>query len=111
MSEAPEKILPVQAFVSRQFCKSGKDVGLATQVDETIEVRRFVTEPARVSVEMGMTVNLGNYESARVNVMLTVPCYFEEHDQAYEFAKAWVNKRTLEEAQEARTFAQNRASF
>lgn len=111
MSATESKILPIQAFTSRQFVRSGKDVGLAKETDETIEVRQFVTEPARVSVEMGMTVNLGNYESARVTVMLTVPCHLEEHEEAYSYAKAWVNKRTLEEAQEARSFAQNRSGF
>jgi hypothetical protein len=107
----PEKILPTQAFVTRQFVKSGKDVGDPTQTDEVLAVRRFVTEPARVSVEMGMTVNLGNYESARITVALLVPCYFEEHDGAYEYAKTWVEKRTVAEAQEARRFSQGRGPF
>lgn len=106
-----EKILAAQLFVTRQFAVSGKDVGDPSQADETLAVRRFVTEPARVSVEMGMTVNLGNYESARITVALVVPCYYEERDAAYDFAKEWVTKRTVEEAKEARRFAQTRNPF
>lgn len=106
-----DKILPSQAFINRQFVRSGKDVGPATQTEETLSVHRFVTEPARVTVEMGMTVNLGNYEAARISVSLSVPCYLEEHDNAFEYAKTWVNKRTLDEAAEARQFAANRNSF
>lgn len=106
-----EKILATQAFVTRQFAVSGKDVGDPSSADETLAIQRFVTEPARVSVEMGMTVNLGNYESARITVALSVPCYYEERDQAYEYAKRWVEKRTVEEAKEARRFAQTRSPF
>lgn len=108
MENTTAKHVPIQLFVSRQFVKDGKDVGLSKSTDELIAVRRFETEPARVTVEMGMTINLGNYEAARISVSLSAPCYFEERDLAFEFSRAWVEKRTLEEAEEARKFAQNR---
>lgn len=112
------KLQAEQVYVTRQFLKRDPNrpdskmvpVGEAQQTDETVAVHRFVTEPARVSVEMGMTVNLSNYESARIAVALHVPCYFEEHEQAYEYAKNWVEKRCLEEATEARRFAQGRTN-
>lgn len=103
-----EKVLASQVYVTRQFAKAGKDVGESTSKEEEIAVSRFVTEPARVHVEMGMTVNLGNYESCRISVAITVPCYYEEHEAAYEYARSWVEKRTLVEVQEARRFAQSR---
>lgn len=43
-----------------------------------IEVRRFETEPAYVRINAGVTKNLGNYESFRVDVSITMPCYVEE---------------------------------
>lgn len=101
----------VQAVVTRQFFKSGKEVSAPKQTDETLEVHQFITEPAKVTVEMGMTVNLGNYEAARISVTLSVPCYREEHEEAYEYARSWVEKKTLAEAGEAKRFAQQRTGF
>ena len=43
-----------------------------------IMIRPFVTSTANVSVKYGMTLNLGDYESARVDVMISCPCYKEE---------------------------------
>lgn len=48
---------------------------------ETIAVRKFVTEPAYVRVSAGTTKNMGNYESLRVDVAISVPCYVEEIDE------------------------------
>ena len=38
----------------------------------------FKTEPAYVRASAGKTCNLGNYESLRVDVAITMPCYVEE---------------------------------
>lgn len=103
-TKTQEKILPTQAFVTRPG-----NGGAAETHEETLEIHRFATEPAKVSVEMGMTINLGNYESARVSVVLAVPCYLEEVDRTFAWAKKWVEEKTLEEADEARQFAKSRA--
>jgi len=60
-------------------------------------VHAFETEPARVSVDYSLTMNLGNYESARIGVSVQVPCYKEEMDDAFAFASAWVEQRIQEE--------------
>ncbi len=49
-----------------------------TVEEDHIEVQPFESEVARVSVSKGLTVNMGNYESARVDVTLSLPCYPEE---------------------------------
>lgn len=49
-----------------------------TEDMETIEVRPFVTDTARVRASRGVTLNLGNYESARIEVSIDLPCYKEE---------------------------------
>lgn len=46
--------------------------------ERLIKVGIFKTEPARVTVQKGITCNLGNYESARVTVGFEAPCYVEE---------------------------------
>lgn len=54
--------------------------------------------PANVTLAMSHTKNLGNYESARVEVRLTLPC--DPHIDAIEFAYAqadkWVNEKMAE---------------
>ena len=50
---------------------------------EKLEVRKFLAEPAYVRVNVGMTKNMGNYESLRLDVSLSVPCYTEEIDQVF----------------------------
>jgi hypothetical protein len=63
-------------------------VGIEEEKRKVVEVRKFATEPAYVRVNAGVTKNLGNYESLRVDVSLTVPCYVEEMEK--------VQKRTAE---------------
>lgn len=65
--------------------------------NERIRIRPFITNPASISVKAGVTINLGNYESGRVDVMLTMPCYLEEVDEIYEQVKNWVDSRVEHE--------------
>jgi hypothetical protein len=62
--------------------------------EETIEVRKpAVGIPlAQVSVGGSMTVNMGNFESVKLYVGVTLPCYVEEVDSCYSVAKLFVDK-------------------
>lgn len=52
------------------------------------------TEPqCEVGVEMSYTHNLGNYQSARVQVSLKVPCVHAEIDDVYDYAREWVDNK------------------
>jgi len=104
-------LVPTQAFVKRHYKSDDDDLAEGNRDDsEVLEIHMFATQPATVKVEMGMTINLGNYESCRISVALTTPCYREEQDAAYVWVKDWVEERTLKEAQEARKFSQSRSS-
>jgi hypothetical protein len=48
--------------------------------EEVLEVRKFVTEPAYVRVSAGVTRSTGNYESMRIDVAISMPCYAEQVD-------------------------------
>lgn len=50
-------------------------------------------QQCEVGVEMSYTHNLGNYQSARVQVSLKVPCVHAEIDDVYDYAKGWVETR------------------
>lgn len=84
------KVAETTLTVRRQFTKPASET---TEQDETISVREFSVEPAKVVLEKGLTINLGNYESARITLAITVPCYFEELAEAYDFANDFVLKR------------------
>lgn len=90
--------IPSQLFVSKSFGKKDPEGG----EPQVIAIHRFLTEPAKVQVGMGVTLNLGNYESARVDVVLTVPVYREEINDAFAFAQQYVEKRIAEEVEEIR---------
>ena len=80
--------------------------GLWVEVDdklkheETIDILPFEGEVACVSVDAGMTVNMGNYQSCRVGVMIAMPCYPEEFNEVYEKVKATVEKIVKQEVTE-----------
>lgn len=55
--------------------------GIEKDEQRVIDVRKFETEPAYVRVNAGVTKNMGNYESLRLDVSISCPCYVEEIDQ------------------------------
>lgn len=65
-------------------------------MDETI-VEPTATSPnralARVGFSSGMTLNLGNYESARLEVSISMPCNVDEVDETFEFCKRFVEEK------------------
>lgn len=93
--------------VRREFLEGGKT--LSETIDDydeedvpAIAVRRFVSPPARVMVAHSATVNMGNYESVKVTVGITLPCYPVEVDDCYTFADEWVSAKLLKEVAAAR---------
>lgn len=96
-----KKSLPAKMTLSRNYTGKGTpwyDEGEEGEED-VVEVKEFPenVEPAHVSATMGMTINLGNYESAKVSVTTTLPCYPEEVEEAYEAAKNFSGKKMLDE--------------
>lgn len=49
--------------------------------DEILTVQKFEVEPAYVRVNAGVTKRIGEYESLRVDVSISVPCYKEEIEE------------------------------
>jgi len=76
--------------------------------EKEIEITPFLSEPAYVSVKAGFTMNLGNYESGRVDIMVSVPCYPEEIEAVYPIVKDMVDTRLAEEYKEMKSSAQVR---
>ena len=55
-----------------------------------------------ISVEGGRTLNLGNYESARIGVTITVPCDPNSLGEAYDWASEWVSERINDAVNDAK---------
>lgn len=53
-------------------------------------------ELIQLEIQGGKTINLGNYESAKVNVSLRVPCTMATLPEMYYFATEWVNEKIEE---------------
>lgn len=76
---------------------------VAEKTDEKmIRVGVFQTASARVSINKGLTLNLGNYESARVSVGFDMPCYVEEVKEVTEVVNQMVEDRLQAEVIEVR---------
>ena len=44
-----------------------------------------------VGFEASFTKNLGNYQSARLNVIVKIPCPAGDIDEVFDYARTWVN--------------------
>lgn len=71
------------------------------ETDQEVEVLRAEfpegVEPAHVTVNAGLTVNLGNFESLRLDCSVRIPCLPTEIDAAYEVAAEFVSTKINEE--------------
>jgi len=68
--------------------------------EQVIFVRKFETDPARVTVAIGVTRNQGNYESLKLEVRAEVPCYIEEMSAVEKQLSEWVDNRISEKLDE-----------
>lgn len=71
--------------------------GLGDPVEEHLEVHKFEVEPAYVTVGAGVTKNLGDYESLRVDVRVSIPCYRENLESVYGLVSEFVAAKLQEE--------------
>lgn len=60
---------------------------------QQLAVHQFVTEPAKVTLSKGLTIGMGNYQFARFDVGVTLPCYAEEVPDAIALVDEFVEER------------------
>lgn len=104
-TQAPPVIKETVKSTTATVTKVYGKIGLPDTKDEELAVRTFITNPAMVEIGYGLTLNIGNYESARIDVRIALPCYVEETDQAFAFAKKWTEERIQTEVKEIRKIA------
>lgn len=81
------KVAESMITVRKQFRVKNEEAGEIKEEDTVLDVHKFVTEPAKVLFELGVTMNMGNYESAKITVGVSIPCYKEEMREAYAYAR------------------------
>lgn len=105
MSDEADRVMPAVVSVSddedvivltteRRFRRGrAKEFKLVDRKTENVEVASFEGPVAELTRSYGFTINLGNYESARFDISLKVPCNVEDVEQADEFAKRFISDR------------------
>ena len=90
--------------------KKGKEDYKETKVDEGVIMdapkkggKKMAKKDTNLSIKLGITLNLGNYESARIDVGATVPCGEAELDDKYDKMKTYLTGKLNEEMQEIRS--------
>jgi hypothetical protein len=63
-----------------------------------IEVRKFLSEPAKVYVGLGMTKSPRQYHSVKVDVGISLPCYPEEKEACFAEAMKWAEEKIAKES-------------
>jgi hypothetical protein len=66
------------------------------EVETSDQVELFPDEPCYVSIRRSKTINLGNYESERIEVGLSVPCQPEKVNDIAASVKEWVDGQLTE---------------
>jgi hypothetical protein len=66
---------------------------------EEMDIHTFETEPAYVRVNAGTTKNLGNFESLRIDVSISVPCYVELVGRTFEAVAQEVSEKLYSEVE------------
>ena len=77
-----------EMYVSIEYVKSGQVVRTKIGNKKVGERLIDMTDKAEANVEIGVTKNLGNYESLRVSVGVKLPCTTDEVTTTLERAKA-----------------------
>ena len=75
-------------------------------VDKQEEVHPPVMIPpdklCMVYISGSQTINLGNYESAKVTVGVTLPCTFDALDSTYEAGSEWVSEKIIQASKDVK---------
>lgn len=96
-------------IASRTYSVSGT-VRSSTDEDEQIEVPQLDPNlaQARVEYQSSTTVNIGNFESIKVGVSVSLPSYITELHECYEAAKQFVEAKIQQHMVEIRELKESR---
>ena len=71
--------------------------GEKTEQVEPIQIHKFVTDPAYVRINAGVTKQTAPYEALRIDVAVSMPCYREQINEMQEYVAGVVAERLQQE--------------
>ena len=83
--------VPVEVKAATAHTKKKGKTGAVVETAETLYKVVSTIPLANIGFKAAQTVNLGNYESCKIEVMLNLPCLVSEIDETYKFANEWVD--------------------
>lgn len=86
---------PVTGMVSTSKKVSGTQIAESLSDTQTLHPGVF-SDGMSIRVEGGRVMSLGNFETARVGVTITVPCSKDSLEEAYAYATEWVSSKINE---------------
>ena len=89
---------PIQAIVSTEVKKALSTPGET----EVLVPGLFDTNGMLVTIEGSHTINLGDFNSARIGVSLTIPCSPQTLQDAYDWGLQWCSDRITKEVNKAK---------
>jgi hypothetical protein len=106
---APKKIKSEQGSVqvTRTIVNRKNKTEDTHERNEKITIRPFATDTGTVGAKKGVTLNAGDYQSLRVDVVVMLPCYREEAVLVYEQASALADELLAEEINEIPKFLED----
>lgn len=104
LGDQPVQMVSKPITVQESVSKGPKGTAPDPSVSETVHKGVFSPKNSGmlIGIEGGRVINLGNYESARIGITLTVPCDPDTLNDAYEWATDFVSSR-IEQAVSAAT--------
>ena len=92
-----KKVQAKQAVGTVSTTKRINKVETEEEVREDVgEPQMFTDPPCNVGFSAGLTINLGDFNNAKVQVSINVPCKHDEIDETFEFTKRWVDDNISE---------------
>lgn len=77
--------------------------GAAVTKEFSIPVESAGEPLCEVGIVAGQTINMGNYNSARISVSLKMPCTKADLEATYEEALGWVDQKMTELIEQAKS--------
>lgn len=93
---SPPGTITVSSRILRRNDGDAEEEVLKDEFEE-LDVQAFKVEPAYVEASAGVTKSLRQFESLRVDVKMTLPCYTERVTETFAYAAEWVADRLYDE--------------
>lgn len=89
-------------ITAAELQQQGKKLAHRTIGEGLLVVPAYEPKTCVVAVENSVTLNMGDYNSAKVTVLLSVPCNIGEEDDAFIHARDFVDRHLAEEIKKVR---------